>query len=634
MRIEKQNEIKSKISEQNTQLFQSAFQLSQYYKLMLYRTDIDGLRAFAVISVVLFHLGFLPNGYLGVDIFFVISGYLITSIIYSKSEKNQFSILDFYQRRIRRIIPLLLFTTTLALIIGLFLMLPDDLDNLAQSVFASNFSANNILMYITSSDYWSVKNEYKPLMHTWSLGIEEQYYLIYPFIFLFLQGGKVKYIKISLFLLTIISLSFFLISDNSAQKFYLLHHRFFEFTIGGLGAILFKNTNFKSGSLNNYMLIFSAIAGLITIAYPSSDFNSIKIIVITLSTSIILIVGKNFSNTKTWYDFIFENKLAVTIGKISFSIYMMHQLIFAFSRYAFLEEITSFWAFNLVALTIAVSFLTYHFIENPLRNHKAFSFKKVLLILIPVFLVGSIASLYIYSIGGIIKDYPELSVYKEDYKFERKLFRITTNIHIQYNEDVRQMDRDFEETDKVKILVFGNSFGRDITNILLEYDIQENFQISYFDIARTYRDEGLKNRIEEADIIFIAAFEFMGKEWISNIEYRYQFKIDQNKIWTFGIKDFGTHNGIHYHSISEDTDFVNYRTKIKAGVIELNEMLKSEWETRYIDLISPVIDTKGEVLVFTPEGKFLSPDTVHLTEEGAKYYAKILQYKLSEIMPK
>jgi len=111
-----------------------------------YRTDIDGLRAIAVISVILFHLGYLSNGYLGVDIFFVISGYLITGLVYNEVEENKFSVLKFYERRIRRIIPLVLLTTLIAFILGLIFMLPDDLENLCQSVFASNFSANNILM--------------------------------------------------------------------------------------------------------------------------------------------------------------------------------------------------------------------------------------------------------------------------------------------------------------------------------------------------------------------------------------------------------------------------------------------------------------------------------------------------------
>ena len=155
-----------------------------------YRNDIDGLRAIAVLAVIIFHFGFLPNGYLGVDVFFVISGYLITGIIYNELNENRFSMINFYLRRTRRIIPLALFISMVSLSIGVATMLPDDLENLAQSVASTNLFSNNILQAITTKNYWDVVNEYKPLMHTWSLGIEEQYYLFYPLLFL-LVGKKV-----------------------------------------------------------------------------------------------------------------------------------------------------------------------------------------------------------------------------------------------------------------------------------------------------------------------------------------------------------------------------------------------------------------------------------------------------------
>lgn len=135
-----------------------------------YRNDIDGLRAIAVLAVIVFHFGYLSNGFLGVDIFFVISGFLITGIIYKEINDNRFSIINFYLRRIRRIIPLALFVSLVALIIGIATMLPDDLENLAQSVIATNLFSNNVLQAITVKNYWDLVNEYKPLMHTWSLG--------------------------------------------------------------------------------------------------------------------------------------------------------------------------------------------------------------------------------------------------------------------------------------------------------------------------------------------------------------------------------------------------------------------------------------------------------------------------------
>ena len=129
---------------------------------MKFRKDINGLRAIAVLPVIFFHAGvpFFSGGFLGVDVFFVISGYLITKILYKEAKENRFSIVQFYIRRIRRIIPLVVFCTLSALIVGTLVMLPDDLENLSQSIVATNFMANNILLLITTGNYWNVSNEF------------------------------------------------------------------------------------------------------------------------------------------------------------------------------------------------------------------------------------------------------------------------------------------------------------------------------------------------------------------------------------------------------------------------------------------------------------------------------------------
>jgi len=162
-----------------------------------YRKDIDGIRAISVVAVILFHMGYFPLGYLGVDVFFVISGFLITSILYSDLIMNKLSIRRFYMRRIRRILPLVLVVNVVALLIGVFVMLPYDLDKLCQSVIATNLFGNNLLEYVSSGSYWSLRNEYRPLIHTWSLGIEEQFYLLYPL--LFLVALKNKFVSTNLF---------------------------------------------------------------------------------------------------------------------------------------------------------------------------------------------------------------------------------------------------------------------------------------------------------------------------------------------------------------------------------------------------------------------------------------------------
>ena len=155
------------------------------FKTSHYRPDIDGLRAIAVLNVLLFHAGFTfaKSGFVGVDVFFVISGFLITSILLKMQNDKSFRLRDFYERRIRRILPALFSIILLTVPFAYLLMLPDDLENFGQSQIASVFSANNILLWLTEN-YFSVRNEFKPLVHTWSLGVEEQFYVSYPLFFI------------------------------------------------------------------------------------------------------------------------------------------------------------------------------------------------------------------------------------------------------------------------------------------------------------------------------------------------------------------------------------------------------------------------------------------------------------------
>lgn len=599
---------------------------------MKYRNDIDGLRAIAVIAVIIFHLGFLPNGYLGVDVFFVISGFLITSIIFNQVKDKKFSILKFYEKRIRRIIPLLLFVTSLTFIIGLFLMLPDDLENLAQSVIASNFSANNILMLLTSADYWATLNEYKPLMHTWSLGIEEQFYFIYPFLLVLIAKINTSYIKNILLLLTLVSLSLFLFYGNEASKFYLIQYRFFELSFGGFAAIYLSNINTIKDT-TKYLMYFSIIGLLVILLTPIAS-NQINVVAVTLLTVIILSTGKYFHSKDIFIKTLFQNKLFVFIGKISFSLYMWHQVVFALTRYAFLDEINFKWSILLVLLTLLLSIASYYFIENTFRNRKKIATKTVITCVASVFILLTVGAFYVYSIGGIYKDFPSLNLYKNDNnKREFKFLSSADNIHIHFNEAVRQLDKPFKPTEKTKILVVGNSYGRDVINILLKSSIADKVEVSYFDINRVKTDSTIKNRWLKADLVFIATKSYISKQWLKDVSEQYGFKCDIENVYCFGTKDFGNSNGIHYNRLNKISSFTDYYTSMKTGVLETEHKLKNEWSTHYVSLIEPLENkSSNEVLVFTPDGKFISQDTLHLTKCGAEYYAKILDDILNKIL--
>ncbi|MBB4079004.1 peptidoglycan/LPS O-acetylase OafA/YrhL [Lewinella aquimaris] len=599
---------------------------------MKYRTDIDGLRALAVVSVILFHLGLLPNGYLGVDVFFVISGYLITSIVYHQSEKGKFSIIHFYERRIRRIIPLLLFITGVALVLGLIYMLPDDLENLSQAVVASNFSANNILMYITSSDYWAVKNEYKPLMHTWSLGIEEQFYMLYPFLFFLFKGEKIRYVKGILIVLTLLSMVAFLLQSNVAASFYFIQYRFFELSIGGLGAILFTNTTIKRYGQGR-VLLYTLLALTTLIMYaPILESNTSKVLLTTMLTVGVLITGKQYFDQDRVYQAIMANPVVRFIGNISFSLYMWHQLVFAFARTAFIEEITTGWAVALSLLTLVLSVATYYGIENPFRKPQVMKTRTVLLAVGTAFVVTTGAAFYIYTIGGIVKDYPELNLYRAELGDRRNFFSGSSNIHIEYNEKVKRLDRGFSDTGKTKVLVIGNSFGRDVANVLLESALADKLEVRYFELSRVMTDDSLRIRFEEADRVILGAQGTFGKDFLESLGQAHNFTADRSKVWVFGTKDFGFSNGIHYNNITDETNFVTYRTKMKAHGPRRNRELQEEWGDRYIDILAKLANDEGEILVFTPEGKFMSQDTEHLTKSGAEYIARLFEPELTEIL--
>lgn len=178
---------------------------------MKYRKEIDGLRALAVMPVIFFHAGFkgFSGGFVGVDIFFVISGYLITAIIVDELGKGSFSLLNFYERRARRILPALFFVMLCSLPFAWFWMLPQDLESFSQSLVAAPLFASNVLFWLTSG-YFDTTSELKPLLHTWSLAVEEQYYFLFP-IFLMLTWKSGRAWVISLLLLT------FVISIIAAQ---------------------------------------------------------------------------------------------------------------------------------------------------------------------------------------------------------------------------------------------------------------------------------------------------------------------------------------------------------------------------------------------------------------------------------
>ncbi len=568
-----------------------------------YRKDIDGLRAIAVLAAMAYHFGVLANGFLGVDVFFVISGYLITRIIHTELIEQRFSLVEFYIRRIRRIIPLTLFVVAVAFVIGLLVMLPDDLENLAQAVVATNIFGNNILQALTTHVYWNIANDFRPLMHTWSLGVEEQFYVLYPLLVLMLMRLGKRGLLVGVGVLALISLLLCFMGFPDYQTFYFLPFRFYELAFGGVAAIAFQNRLIQ----HKYSILF--VLGLLGVLFfPEPLLSNPFAIALTVFLTVGILISAN--ELSKWSSIILTNKLSIGIGLISFSLYMWHQVILAYMRYFVIQMPTAVHYLAALVLTFIISIITFYAIERPFRNKLLVSTTKLLIITACLFLFTTLPALYIHFKAGVIKDVPELGIYKSDAQ---------SGLHYQYNDRIHAYSRPFKTTDRVKVLLMGNSFARDWGNVLMESSVAEHIEIVY--IFNPYDENGLSDLVEQSDVIFYA------NALRSHID---ELGIDQSKFYVVGTKNFGTNSGYFYNYSGDD--YFAQRTRMEHRYYERNEKFKAEWGSRYMDLIGKVMNDEGTLPVFTPEQQFISQDGRHLTESGAKYFANLFNVELIRII--
>ncbi len=577
---------------------------------------IDILKAFAIIAVVLYHLGngILPFGYLGVEIFLVISGYfLMNGMISSYQKENRTYYFRDLIKRICRLWPLIIAASIISFVIGYFLMLPDDFENLSASVVASGVFANNILACITTKNYWDIVNTYKPLMHMWYVGLLMQAYVVLPLllkpIFHFSKENSKK-LRIGVFgLLAITFLLYVLPISSTAQKFYYLPFRLFELLAGAAVAVLPESFLKEKKKLCWGLFIASAVIILIMNVTPVTIISPAFMLIATvLCTAIALITLKHLS---------FGDSLAVRviayIGQASFSVYIWHQVIVAFMYYSFVQTLTwpSFVIF--VLITTVVSILSYRFIEVPLSKIKKIKHQTWLAIVCFVmFLVVGVTSLACYKNAGVVRDVDELGISKETIK---------SGMHSEYNDRVYSWDKDFTDSEGKKVLVFGDSFGRDFANILSESPYGKGLQISYIyisDVSVGVSRAKYQNRIESAEIIFFAPSANFDSipQWLTDIA-------SEDKIYVVGTKNFGNTNGIIYAK-RNSADYFNQRVSISKDFIERDIKQKNQYNSRYISLLEVVMNENGEVRVFTDDGKFISQDCRHLTQFGAQFYASKL----------
>lgn len=386
---------------------------------MNYRAEIDGLRAIAVISVVLYHSQLLifgrdwfKGGYIGVDIFFVISGYLITRIILKEvQETNSFSFSAFYERRARRILPMLFLVIAACFPFGWLELLPLDLIDLAKSALSAIGFGSNFFFYFSTTEYGAASAFLKPLLHTWSLGVEEQFYIFFPILMLLIwKLGRAS--TLTLFLgLSIFSIQFADVMEpkNSELNFFFPVSRFWELLVGSMLA----HIEIKYGRTRNPVVVQTLpILGLYLIIHSILFFDSNtrhpSFHTLTPVVGVALIIA--FCSTNDLVGKALSFRPMVGLGLISYSLYLWHFPIFAFSRVT-KENLSSSDTLKLIIFAFALSVLSYFFVEKPFRNKKLVSVKTLLFTLATFgFLISTLSILVVLNDGYRVRHYSNLTI--------------------------------------------------------------------------------------------------------------------------------------------------------------------------------------------------------------------------------
>lgn len=642
-----------------------------------YRPEIDGLRAVAVISVILYHAkitisGFalFSGGFIGVDIFFVISGYLISSIIFKELiTTGNFSFKNFYERRIRRILPALLFVMFVSLILGTILLLPNNFVDFSKSLLYSLIFNSNFYFWYSGQEYGAPEGLLKPLLHTWTLSVEEQFYIFFPIIVLIIFKFFKKYLFDFLFLGFVLSLllSTWGSTHHPELNFYILPTRGWELLAGSILAYhKIKSVNQKKISVINS--IFNGL-GFLFIGYSIFFFDnellhpSYYTLLPIVGTSLIIYFSRDNQLTTK----ILSSKLFVGIGLISYSLYLWHYPIYAFVRNTGFV-IDNFFHIFILVLIIILSFLTYLFIEKPARNFK-YKFRNILFLLsLTITILICLSSFVIHKKG----EFNYFNLYKsKDLKidlakqiksplFQDKCKYLSTNIEFEKDDFFKnEFDHCLKKFEKF-ILIVGDSQTEDLFNSIGKISSKDEFILSLsrggcrpYDSSVNQEDchysnvlnfiKSNKSQIKNVLFSHLGSYFLTGnneplinkKKILTTIEY-----IEEIKEITNDITFIGPHIELeliefNYEMIKNLNSILPFTDKTNYDILKIDKELKAISRKRNIEYIS-----KFDVLNFNFRKDFkvgsnlTYSDGAHWNEFGELYFGKklILNSKLKNII--
>jgi peptidoglycan/LPS O-acetylase OafA/YrhL len=601
---------------------------------MDYRREIDGLRAVAVVPVVFFHAGFdaFSGGFVGVDVFFVISGYLITSILVEELDHDRFSIVGFYERRARRILPALVFVMLCCLPFAWWWMPPDTFLQFGHSLGAVSLFVSNVLFW-QEIGYFAAAAEQKPLLHTWSLAVEEQYYLIYPLLLAVIWRWKRNWL---VGLLLVGAFGSLVLAEMGARyrpdaAFYLIPFRAWELLVGSLIAIRHSRVVLEQrGSEWGASIGVVALVLAIVVYNPQTPFPGLYALLPVFGTALVI----HCATPATTVGRMLGLPFFVGIGLISYSVYLWHQPLYAFARIRSLGAPGDALLVSLAALSILLGWFSWRYVEKPFRGRTGFS-RRAIFSMSGFAIIGAVGlSLLIHLNRGV----PTRFEFDADITMslaERTAYVVT-------RQEEAQLVRAFYPDGPVKVLVIGDSFSQDFINVLSESVPAAELQLaSYFvpNVCQIYladpeSDLGLQRDpvacaserrqewplVASADVVYLAS---MWEAWsaaalpatIAALEAR-----GAKHVEVVGTKGFGELNrSALFHIAAADRSTT--MGELSTELIVVNKMLLAAvGPSRFVDVHEALAGRADSLKspLFDSSGYLLSHDGAHLTAAGVR----------------
>jgi peptidoglycan/LPS O-acetylase OafA/YrhL len=606
-----------------------------------YRPEIDGLRAVAVLVVLLYHAGMpgFSGGFVGVDVFFVISGFLITRIILTEIESGKFSYRSFYERRIRRILPPLLLVSVLTIPVAVLTMYPDQLIDYAKSLIATQLFVANV-HFLLSSGYFQTASELKPLLHFWSLAVEEQFYFVVPALLML----AVRFGRRWVFgLLWVIVLFSFVLADWMSTRqpdvaFFVLPTRGWELGIGALVSVHFGRIDTAAMRFPRIAVICGGI-GLVMIAVSVPILSEITpfpgrfTLIPVIGTA--LVIG--FSRPTVGSGRLLSSPLMVSIGLVSYSAYLWHQPLFVFARLQLGGEAPLSLLLVLVFVAFVFAALSWRWVEMPFRDRQRMPLKLLLAWVLAAAAVCVLAATFILARAGFADGYPP---------WQRDVVAISAAESTEYTDSpeyAEALARSFEaKASGRRVLIIGDSFSQDLFNMIRANHAFSDDQIAaiqvparcgasfggddaeatisprYLSLCRdAWKQLRTDVRIDEADIILVAFF-WNRRRLESSIAAIQTLNSRSNAVLrVIGSKDFVRDREI----LLQDslTDSVELRVRPRDSALAVNRLLSEAiGDEIFLDPLA-VLCEKDQCPAFDQSGRLITYDGRHLTPAGALF---------------